>query len=73
MENYYVSLVKGLQGNYVKFLACNEEVVRDYCLQYMGKMWCSIYTESQINNFKFKCNVINEDKPITLGDSSDWD
>lgn len=75
MKNYYVSLVRGLLGYYVKITANSENVVRDYCHKYMGRMWCSVYPEDSLNEMKskFTVMVINEDRPIKLNDSCEFE
>lgn len=75
MKNYYVSLVRGLLGYYVKVVADSKDVVRDYCRKYMGRMWCSIYSEDRLNEMKdrFTVKIINEDSPIKLGDSCEFE
>lgn len=72
MNNYYISLARGLQGYYVLVKADNIEVVRKYALSYYGKLWCSIYEDYDMSLFKVihpKCNIINENDPIELGSS----
>ena len=64
-QAFYVSLVRGLQGCYVKILANDEEVVRKHCLEYYGRLWCSIYSRTDMVAMKSKgyhINVINDEK-----------
>lgn len=77
-KSYYISLVRGLTGYYVKVLATDMEVVRGYAVNYCGELWCSIYTEKDMmkikNNYKnlTKVIVINEDDPVILNDNSSY-
>lgn len=64
MNTYYISLVRGLNGCYVKIVAPSENAVRKYCANYMGKMWCSIYTELKPQPF-CNCVIINQE-PIVI-------
>ena len=68
MKIYYVSLVRGLVGYYVKFLAPSETIVRMHLAKYFGRLWCSIYSWTDLEKLKTQYNttVINEDKPIKL-------
>ena len=70
LKTYYVSLVRGLCGYYVKFNALNEETVRNHVAKYFGQMWCSVYDEGDLIKVKErhpdKTWVINEDRPIEL-------
>lgn len=68
MHTYYVSLVRGLSGYYVKFRAPTEEIVRMHLSKYFGRMWCSVYTQDEIVELanKYTVNVINEENPICL-------
>jgi hypothetical protein len=72
-NNYYVSLCRGLLGYYVFIQATDEDVVRDYCVKYMGKMWCSVYNYKQIKSFVFDINIINPLSPIILNGCSDYE
>ena len=72
---YYVSLVRGLVGNYVKFVAESEGQVRTHLDKYYGRLWCSVYTpyEMETNKRKFEgTKVINERNPVVLFDA-DWE
>ena len=80
MDNkpYYISLVRGLTGYYVKVLATDIEVVRGYAAKYYGKLWCSVYTEHDLEVMKEKwktlrCTIINEDNPIILNDNPSYE
>ena len=68
MQTYYVSLVHGLFGYYVKFLAPSEQIVRRHLHEYFGRMWCGVYTPTKFEGIKaqYPSTVINEDKPIEL-------
>lgn len=59
-------------GYYVAVDATSEDVVRGHAMKYFGKMWCSVYTEPYRSK-DFKCIVINENDPIVLNDSPDWE
>ena len=74
MYTYYVSLVRGLTGYYVKFRAPAEEIVRKHLSKYFERMWCSIYTPDEIVELanKYTVNVINEENPICLL-TDDWE
>jgi len=74
-KNYYVSLVRGLLGYYLKFNACSAEIVREHLLEYYGKLWCSIYTEQEFKSSRYyaTAKVINEDAPIKLYNHYEWD
>lgn len=81
MNTYYISLVRGLQGCYVKVIADCVETVRLHCKEYYGRLWCSVYSEEEfetIVNKIYKINgvefpkyysVINENNPIELNDN----
>jgi hypothetical protein len=74
-KNFYVSLCKGLIGYYIFFKATTEEVIRDYCLANMGKIWCNIYDQRRINemiNSHKKLIIININDPIILNDCGDY-
>lgn len=74
METYYVSLVRGLVGYYVKFNSISMELVRDHACKYFGRMWCSVYSEKELERIKSSHNIkIVNDSPIILRDSSDWE
>jgi len=74
MYTYYVSLVRGLTGYYVKFRAPAEEIVRKHLSKYFGRMWCSVYTPDEIAELanKYTVNIINEENPICLL-SDEWE
>ncbi len=40
---FYVSLVRNLIGYCIKVIAPNENAVRKYCKNTLGRMWCSVY------------------------------
>jgi len=77
MKVYYLSLVRGLVGYYVKFVSTSMEIVREHAYKYFGRMWCSVYTKEQVDDirrkFPMRVTVINEDNPIELKESSDWE
>lgn len=77
MKVYYLSLVRGLVGYYVKFVSTSMEIVREHAQKYFGRLWCSVYTKEQfddiIRKFPVRVTVINEDNPIELKESSDWE
>jgi len=68
-EAFYISLVRELHGYYVKVIASNEDVVREHCMEYYGKLWCSVYNEANFLDVKEKYEVIivNESNPVYLG------
>ena len=69
MPKFYVSLVRGLVGYYVLFEAPDWATVRQHVAAYYGRMWCSVYSESEFNKHivgTYPAKVINEDKPIVL-------
>jgi len=68
MNTYYVSLVRSLMHYYVKFKARDIDHVRTHVHKYYGRLWCSIYSETEMDSFKLKytCKVINEDEPVYL-------
>ena len=74
MYTYYVSLVRGLTGYYVKFRAPAEEIVRKHLSKYFERMWGSVYTPDEIVELanKYTVNVINEENPICLL-TDDWE
>lgn len=65
LTSYYVSLVMGLQGLYVHFLASSEDEVREYCAKHMGSMWCSVY--QNLNELIGPVKIINT-APIVVSD-----
>lgn len=77
-KSYYISLVRGLTGYYVKVLATDIEVVRKYAVKYYGELWCSVYTEEELVDFmkKYynitKVVVINADAPVILNDNPNY-
>jgi hypothetical protein len=73
-NNYYISLCRGLIGYYVLAQAIDDMVVREYCTNYMGKMWCSVYEQKQFDKIltDFGGIVINKEKPIVLNDSPEY-
>ena len=77
MKVYYLSLVRGLVGYYVKFVSTSMGIVREHAHKYFGRMWCSVYTKEQfddnIRKFPIRATVINENSPIELNESSDWE
>ena len=75
INTYYVSLVRGLIGYYVKFTADNENIVREHCAEYFGRLWCSVYDEKYFLEHIYTpaCKIINEDKPIHLGCYWEWE
>lgn len=76
---FYVSLCRGLSGWYVKFEAESEEVVRQHCAAYFGRMWCEVYSEAYYwevlrKRYPRATRVVNRDKPIVLqGDNWQWE
>ena len=70
---YYVSLVKGLLGYYVKFIAPDEDIVRMHCAEYFGRLWCSVYDANRISNIRGSFKCINEDNPIDLSSGWQWE
>lgn len=70
MNEYFVSLVMGLQGCYVRFLAPSELAVRKYCKRYMGSMWCSVYNTTAV--LCGPVNIIN-DTPICIDEDGTYD
>ena len=75
MKEFYISLCRGFSGFYIKVLAPDEETVRKYATEYMGKLWCSIYTDAYFyeilrRRYPAATRVINRDKPLDL--SSGW-
>lgn len=76
---YYVSLVQGLNGYYVKFVAKNEMQVRSYAAEYFGKLWCSVYTEPYFREilrkrFPHNTRIVNRDRPIDVSDNPEgWE
>lgn len=74
-QEFLVSLVRGLQGLYISVRATSEDVVREFCSNYMGKIWCSVYDSDyfyRVVMTKFpESRIINPDNPIVLNDSSE--
>lgn len=77
MNTYYLSLVRGLTGYYVKFTAPDEETVREHAAMYFGKMWCSVYTEAYffevIKKRPWPARVVNRSYPIDLSHGPEWE
>lgn len=77
MGIYYLSLVRGLSGYYVKFKATSAEVVSRHAAEYFGRMWCSVYSEDYFNLCiagKYRTeHIINPDDPIELGGEWQWE
>lgn len=48
MQFYYLSLARELCGYYVLFKAPNAGVVRAYAAKYYGRIWCSVYTQEEL-------------------------
>lgn len=65
---FYVSLVRGLQGYYVKFLAPDEITVRQYAAKYFGRLWCSVYDPRDLRQIieRYGATVINSEQPIIV-------
>jgi len=81
LNRYYTSLCRGLVGYYVAFDAPSEDMVREHLQMYFGRMWCSVYTQEQLDqaasNFAkhgilFGNHVINADNPIVL-EEAEWE
>ena len=73
MNEYYISLCRGLTGYYVLVHAESEEIVRQHAAEYFGKIWCSIYTSAYFREIIRKryptaSRVVNPTKPIILND-----
>ena len=71
MNEYYISLCRGLTGYYVLVLAESEEVVRQHAVEYFGKIWCNIYSSAYFREVICKrypgaSRVVNRSKPIDL-------
>lgn len=71
MKYYYLSLIRGLSGYYVKFEAESEEAVRRYAIEYFGQMYGTIYTDAYFHEvirrrFPSSSRVINNKRPIKL-------
>lgn len=79
MKTYYLSLVRGLIGYFVKFEAESEEAVRNHATKYFGKLWCEVYTEAYFREILRKrypnaTRVINRDRPIKLTtETGEWE
>ena len=50
MQFYYLSLTRELCGYYVLFKAPNAGVVRAYAAKYYGRIWCSVYTQEELES-----------------------
>ena len=71
MNEYYISLTRGLLGYYVKVLATSIEVAREYASNYYGSLWCSVYENKDIEAFSsrgWKNIIINDNDPVILDD-----
>ena len=71
MQTYYVSLVNGLNGYYVKFEAASEDLVRDYAVKYFGRLWCEVYTAAYFfevlrRRVPKNTRIVNKDRPIVI-------
>lgn len=68
MHNYYVLLVRGLVGYYVKFSAPSEEIVSENTWYAYSKLPCKVYNQDDIDALAAKHTVciINEEDPIIL-------
>ena len=75
MNTYYVSLVRGLCGYYVKFIAPTENIVRSYCATYFGRLWCSVYEPPKMDELRTKyfVGIVNEDRPIELEEGASYE
>lgn len=78
---FYISLVRGLVGYYVKVLAPSEETVRKHCAKYFGRIWCSVYSYADFSGIRERswsrgvpCEVFNNDNPVVLtSEEGDWE
>jgi hypothetical protein len=48
MKKYYISLAQNLCGYYVLAMAEKEKDVRQWANKTLGRMWCSIYTQEEL-------------------------
>lgn len=77
METYYLSLVRGLIGYYVKFKAPSSAAVSCHAATYFGKMWCSVYSEAYFlevlrrKHGTVKTKVVNPYDPIYLNEEGE--
>lgn len=59
-------------GYYVKFIAPDETTVRKHAHEYLGRLWCTVYTEEYFEQYikvRFcSTTVINPNKPIEFDD-----
>lgn len=76
-QEFLVSLVRGLKGLYVSVRATSEDVVREFCSNYMGKIWCSVYDSDYFYRVIMpqfpESRIINPDSPIILNDSPEYE
>lgn len=75
MNEFYISLCRGLTGCYVYVLAPDEDTVRMHAAEYFGRIWCTIYSGAYFREvlrrrYPTATRVINKDKPIDL--SNGW-
>lgn len=70
MNQYYLSLSRGLVGYYVLFEAPEEEYVRKHAELYFGGVWCSVYPAD--HEFVSEPKIINEESPIILENGWEW-
>jgi hypothetical protein len=51
MNTYYLSLVGPLIGLYLEVKAPSQAIVREWASKQLGpKVWCSVYTKSELEN-----------------------
>jgi len=78
MNEYYISLCRGLTGYYVYVKAPDEETVRKHAAEYFGKLWCSVYTSAYFREiirrrYPSASRVINPTNPVDLSGGWQWE
>ena len=72
---YYVSLVKFLCGSYIKVIADNEMIVRQWLNKELQGLWCSVYLEDKYiqNIAKYGGELIGKTVTLTVEDGVTYD
>lgn len=75
MNNYYVSLVKFLPGFYIKVIAEDEIIVRQWLNKELKDLWCSVYAEDTYSAIlaKYGGGLIGKTVTLTVEEGTIYD
>jgi hypothetical protein len=75
MTEYYVSLVKFLNGSYIKVIADDEMTVRSWLNKELNGLWCSVYAEDRYKEIinKYGGGLIGKTITLTVENGDTYD